>query len=140
MKPPVAPRDAQAADGAPPAASLCANANPPDLKVLRVRAQFLACAKGRRASSATLNLQGLDRRDTDPVIGFGVTATKKVGNAVARNRAKRRLRAIAREILPTHGRPGWNYVLVARPETTGTCAYDTLRQNLLATLERVHGT
>lgn len=54
------------------------------------------------------------RRGEDGQTGLGFTASKKVGNAVARNRAKRRLRAAARELLPEHGLPGVDYVLVAR--------------------------
>jgi ribonuclease P protein component len=47
-------------------------------------------------------------------VRIGITASRKIGNAVARNRAKRRLRAAAREALPLSGRPGHDYVLVAR--------------------------
>jgi len=46
-------------------------------------------------------------------IGVGFTATKKIGNAVTRNRAKRRLREVARALLPELGRPGHDYVLIA---------------------------
>ncbi len=45
---------------------------------------------------------------------FGVTATKKLGNAVVRNRAKRRLREAAARLLSVYGTPGFDYVLVAR--------------------------
>ncbi len=47
----------------------------------------------------------------------GFTATKKVGGAVVRNRAKRRLREAARRLLPTLGRPGMDYVFIARAQT-----------------------
>ena len=50
-------------------------------------------------------VQGRDRRDDDPAIRVGFTCSKKVGNAVARNRAKRRLRAVAREVLHAMGNP-----------------------------------
>lgn len=56
------------------------------------------------------------RADAGPV-GLGFTASKKVGNAVARNRAKRRLREAARRLLPDHGLPGVDYVMVARANT-----------------------
>jgi ribonuclease P protein component len=47
----------------------------------------------------------------------GFTASRKVGNAVTRNRAKRRLREAAASVLPRHGRPGTDYVLIARAGT-----------------------
>jgi len=47
-------------------------------------------------------------------IGVGFTATKRIGGAVVRNRAKRRLREAARLLLPAHGRPGHDYVFIAR--------------------------
>jgi ribonuclease P protein component len=57
------------------------------------------------------------RRAEDGPVGVGFTASKKVGNAVARNRAKRRLREAARRLLPEHGLAGVDYVLVARADT-----------------------
>ena len=49
-----------------------------------------------------------------PSMGCGFTATRKVGGAVVRNRAKRRLREAARLLLPVHGKPGFDYVFIAR--------------------------
>ena len=54
------------------------------------------------------------RSDGDPAIRVGFTVTKKIGNAVVRNRMKRRLRALARELLPTGGVPGADHVLIGR--------------------------
>ncbi len=54
------------------------------------------------------------RGDDDPVMRLGITVTKKIGNAVIRNRMKRRFRALAREVLPGAGSPGADHVLIGR--------------------------
>jgi ribonuclease P protein component len=55
-----------------------------------------------------------DRDDGDPAIRLGITVTKKIGGAVVRNRMKRRFRALGREILPSAGRPGADYIMIGR--------------------------
>ncbi|SEI89048.1 ribonuclease P protein component [Sphingomonas sp. OV641] len=54
------------------------------------------------------------RDDGDPTIRVGYTVTKKIGNAVVRNRMKRRLRALARDLLPGEGVSGADHVLIGR--------------------------
>ncbi len=54
------------------------------------------------------------REDGDPAIRLGITVTKKVGNAVIRNRMKRRFRALGRELLPTQGIAGADHILIGR--------------------------
>lgn len=54
------------------------------------------------------------REDGDPQMRIGITVSKKVGNAVVRNRMKRRFRMLAREVLPQSGVPGADHVLVGR--------------------------
>ena len=63
-------------------------------------------------------VQARDRQDGAPLIRVGFTATRKLGGAVVRNRAKRRLREAARLILPELGRAGSDYVFIARGGTT----------------------
>jgi ribonuclease P protein component len=72
----------------------------------------------------------------DPRARVGFTASRKIGNAVARNRAKRRLRALSAEILARHGTPDRDYVLIARAATP-TRPYAALRKDLEKALRRL---
>ena len=114
---------------APPAVSFC---------VLAKRADFLKAASARRQGVGGLLLQARDRADGSPQVRIGFTASKKIGNAVLRNRAKRRLRALAHEELRPMARPGWDYVLVARPAETVTRSYSDLKADLTEALRSVH--
>ncbi|GER06181.1 ribonuclease P protein component [Iodidimonas muriae] len=71
-----------------------------------------------------------------PATGFGITASKKVGNAVARNRAKRRLRALVAHIFPVEAEAGMDYVLIARSQTVKR-PYKALEADLRRALDRV---
>ena len=113
----------------PPAVSLC---------VMAKRADYLKAASARRHGTAGFLLQARDRADGDPMTRVGFTASKKIGNAVLRNRAKRRLRALAREVLAPSALAGWDYVLVARPEATVSRPYADLVTDLEQALRAVH--
>ena len=80
-------------------------------------------------------LQVRDRADHDPAVRVGFTVTKKIGNAVVRNRMKRRFRSLAREILPTLGIIGADHVLIGR---SGGIERDfaTLRDELRTALSK----
>ncbi|SDJ14491.1 ribonuclease P protein component [Lutimaribacter saemankumensis] len=84
-------------------------------------------------------VQARDRRDGTDAIRVGFTCSKKVGNAVARNRAKRRMREAARAILPSHGRPGWDYVLIGRANETAARPFEALKADLIFALHKLHG-
>jgi ribonuclease P protein component len=106
------------------------------LVTIRKRYDFLAANAGKRASSPGFVLLVRDRADGDPTKRVGFTVTKKIGGAVVRNRMKRRLRALARELLPAGGIPGADYVLIGR---SGGIERDfaLLRQELASALERL---
>jgi len=110
------------------------------LTILRHRADFLRAARGRRQHVPGLVLQAIARSPADGTgIRVGYTCSKKVGNAVARNRAKRRLRAVAGMELPLHGRSGWDYVLIGRAGITADRPFAALREDLRTALARIHG-
>ncbi len=137
MTPPEANREPATgtAGETPPAASVCA------LETLRKRADFLAAARARRQSSDSFLLQARRRApdEADPtIIRVGYTCSKKVGNAVARNRAKRRLREVARMVLPTEGHAGWDYVLIGRAVETAARPFHLLKGDLSKALKRIH--
>ncbi|WP_333712063.1 ribonuclease P protein component [Yoonia sp.] len=125
MEPPVVP------ENGPPAVSLC---------VLTKRGDFVRASHGRRYAAPGFNLQARKRALGEAAgIRIGFTCSRKVGNAVARNRAKRRLREIARQVLPDLGRDGWDYVLVGRNDTTASLPFDQLLADLRRALKKVHG-
>lgn len=107
---------------------------------LKKRSEFLAAARrGRKAVTPGLVLQALRRKaeaGAPEAARLGLTASRKVGNAVTRNRARRRLRAAAGEVLPALGRPGTDYVLIARGATP-TRPYRELLEDLREALGKV---
>ncbi|WP_142492874.1 ribonuclease P protein component [Thalassovita litoralis] len=136
MAPPEAPMDGTARQGNnPPAVSVCP-------EVLEKRADFLLAARARRQGTKGMMVQARKRSPDEPARGtrVGFTCSKKVGNAVARNRAKRRLREVARLILPEYGQAGWDYVLIGRAEVTATRPFPDLQGDLIYALKKLHQT
>ncbi|WP_299781105.1 ribonuclease P protein component [uncultured Roseobacter sp.] len=110
------------------------------LETLRKRADFQRAARARRIAMPGFILQMRKRPDGDAQgIRVGYTCSKKVGNAVARNRAKRRLREAARLVLTHQGRDGMDYVLIGRREHTTALPFDKLRADLETALRKLHG-
>jgi len=88
----------------------------PKLGVLKKRAEFLHVREGRYRAQGGIVVQ-MRENPTHTGIRVGFTATKKIGNAIVRNRSKRRLREVARTLLPQHGLLGHDYVFIARNGT-----------------------
>lgn len=108
------------------------------IETLKNRPDFLRAASARRQGTAGFMVQARARGDDTALIRVGFTASKKIGNAVARNRAKRRLRAVAREILPQLGHAGWDYVIVAKPQATIARDFAALLTDLTTALRALH--
>lgn len=104
--------------------------------MLTLRRDFLAANAGKRAPMPGFVLLVRKRDDGAPAMRVGYTVTKKIGNAVVRNRMKRRLRALARELLPESGVRGADHVLIGR---SGGIARDfaQLRADLARALTKV---
>ncbi|WP_212742169.1 ribonuclease P protein component [Sphingomonas sp. 3P27F8] len=99
------------------------------------RSEFLAANAGRRVPMPGFVLLVHPRSDDDETIRVGFTVTKKIGNAVVRNRMKRRLRALARDLMPEQGIAGADHVLIGR-QTGKERDYATLRAELAKALEK----
>jgi ribonuclease P protein component len=90
----------------------------PAVQRLTKRPEFLACAQAPSCARGAVVIQARPRNDDQPLVRAGFTATKRIGGAVQRNRAKRRMREAARLLLPELGRPGFDYVFIARSGVT----------------------
>jgi ribonuclease P protein component len=111
-----------------------------NLETLKNRADFLRVRKGRRHGLFALAVEAC--RSPDGVaslttVRVGFTATRQLGGAVDRNRAKRRLRAVAQRVLTLRGRAGHDYVLIARAGTLSR-RFSELENDLSTAVTAVH--
>ena len=121
-----------------PTSSSARRRGPCDINILKKRREFLFVAKGTFVRAEGLLLQARQRDDDETFLRVGFTCSKKVGNAVDRNRAKRRLREVARHMLSLHGRLGWDYVLIGKAGKTVERPFDELCKDLKKSLCTIH--
>ena len=112
------------------------------LSTLKTRAEFLRVRGGPRWSTPAFVLEARSRPagisdPGDADARFGFTVSKKIGSAVVRNRVRRRLRALVAALDPAQVRPGFDYVLIARPGAEQR-SYQDLAADLDQALDRVH--
>lgn len=113
--------------------------------VLKKRKDFVAASKsGHKGVASSIIIQmnpkpfyGPSETADGPILRYGLTASKKTGNAVCRNRAKRRMRAIAVEFLPQHGIAGCDYVMIAR-HNTAAISHDVLLRDFKYALKKAN--
>ena len=98
---------------------------------IKSRKDFIKIQKiGPRVISAGVILQHLNNSNQDNPSRFGFTASKKVGGAVQRNKAKRRMRSLVFDVIKKFEQKGWDYVLIARKETVHR-KYQKLKNDLI---------
>jgi ribonuclease P protein component len=105
------------------------------LETLVKRADFIAASKAEKFVGNSIIVQA--RSNASENIRVGYTASKKVGNAVVRNRAKRRMRAAAMETLAQYGTAGADYVLIGRAKTTCTVKFEDLKFELIRAIKKL---
>lgn len=107
------------------------------IKTITARADFLRLNRGRKSVSPFFILRSGQGPMPD-AMRVGYTVTTKCGNAVVRNRIKRRLRALVKELLPELGKPGTDYVFIALAEAKPNAAdapFDALREAMQRVLK-----
>ncbi|MCF2872907.1 ribonuclease P protein component [Octadecabacter sp. G9-8] len=107
------------------------------LVVMKTRADFVNASKARYQTAPSLTVQMRNRDDGNAMVRVGFTCSKKVGNAVARNRAKRRLREVARLDLPKLAKPGHDYVLIGKKDATANRDFEDMRVDFAKALGKL---
>ena len=112
------------------------------IHILKKRAEFLRLNRGKKHVMPYAIFRFAPA--VAPVVGVcrvGFTVTSKCGNAVVRNRIKRRLRAVVRAVFPTEAKEGMEYVIIARAEVANALcedSYAAIEKSFLQALEKIH--
>ena len=105
------------------------------LETLSKRVDFIAASKAEKFIGKSIIVQA--RPNSLEIIRVGYTASKKVGNAIMRNRAKRRMRAAAAETLAQYGTSSTDYVLIGRAESTCNTKFTDLKFELIHAFKKL---
>ena len=105
------------------------------LETLSKRVDFIAASKAEKFIGKSIIVQA--RPNSLETIRVGYTASKKVGNAVMRNRAKRRMRAAAAETVGQYGTSSTDYVLIGRAESTCNTKFKDLKFELIQAFKKL---
>lgn len=111
------------------------------VETLKKRQDFLRiAARGHKYVTPAFVVQSMPAPDpADDMIRVGFTVSRKIGNAVKRNRAKRRLRALVRDIFPKYAHKGYDYVLIARGYSL-TRTFEKMHDELIKVLKQDYET
>ena len=120
----------------PAPGNVCAHAAPLNLSTIRKRPDFLAANHGSRCVTPGFILLVHKKACAADTVRMGITVTKKIGNAVIRNRMKRRFRDLMRQVLPGLGFAGADHILIGR-EGGIERDFATLREELVTALARI---
>lgn len=101
------------------------------------RKDFLRVAKGSFVATHNMVLQAAFSLSDINEINVGYTATKRIGNAVIRNKSKRRLRAVVRECLLDYALPNIDYIFIARL-STHNCNFEELKKDTIYAIKRIN--
>ncbi len=107
------------------------------LITFKKRKDFLRVAQAFYIVTHNMVLQAAPSLFEKNDIFVGYTATKKIGNAVTRNRSKRRLRALVRELLPSYAVNNVDYIFIAR-NSTASCDFSELRKDTIYAIKKIN--
>ena len=113
------------------------------LEKITKRPDYVGMRNGYKVSMPGFILQGKLRgvnASINPTVSrYGLTCSKRIGNAVKRNRAKRRLRSAVMAVLPYSALQGWDYVLIGKTNSTENLPFDIIKDSLTKALSKIHG-
>ena len=106
------------------------------IETLKSSKDFMRLKNGRFIRSLSFLLQGIENEHID-LIRVGYTVTKQNGNAVIRNKIKRRLKAITKDVFTKYGNAKWDYVIIGKKKTLVT-SFEELKKELENTIKKIH--